>query len=65
MTSALHMPRARREFERLGFTVHPAPTDWEVVDKPFDLLRIVPATDALDGSGRAFKEIVGVVATYF
>jgi uncharacterized SAM-binding protein YcdF (DUF218 family) len=65
VTSALHMSRARREFERLGLTVHPAPTDWEVVDKPFDLLRVVPSTDALDGSSRALKELVGLAATYF
>lgn len=59
VTSALHMPRARRLFDQQGLTVHAAPTDFEVVDMPFDLLRVVPSTDALDGSARAFKELAG------
>lgn len=59
VTSALHMPRARRAFEALGLEVVTAPTDFEVVDKPLDLLRLLPDGEALDGSGRAIKEIVG------
>lgn len=59
VTSALHMPRARAHFERVGLTVHPAPTDFEVVDEPFELERWLPNTRALDGSARAFKELVG------
>ena len=59
VTSALHMPRARAALEREGLQVHPAPTDFEVIDMPWDLLRVVPDADALDGSGRAMKEIVG------
>ena len=59
VTSALHMRRARRAFEAAGFTVHPAPTDYEVIEMPFDVLRIVPDAGALEGSARAFKELVG------
>ena len=59
VTSALHMPRARRLFDRAGLTVHAAPADHEVIDMPFDLLRVVPDADALDGSARAFKELFG------
>lgn len=58
-TSALHMPRARAEFERAGATVTPAPTDFEVIDQPQDLLQWLPSSDALEGSGRAFKELLG------
>lgn len=61
VTSALHMPRARDAFERAGLKITPAPTDFEVIDVPFDLLRIVPDADALQGSARAMKEIVGRV----
>jgi uncharacterized SAM-binding protein YcdF (DUF218 family) len=59
VTSALHMRRARGLFERAGFEVVPAPTDYEVVQRPFRLLDVMPDTEALDGSGRAIKEIVG------
>ena len=59
VTSALHMRRARALFERVGLEVIPAPTDYEVVRMPFRLLDVVPETDALDGSARAMKEIIG------
>jgi uncharacterized SAM-binding protein YcdF (DUF218 family) len=62
VTSALHMPRARANFEREGLVVHPAPTDFEVVDEPFELDRLLPSTRSLDGSARAFKELVGRAA---
>jgi len=54
--------RARALFEREGIRVIPAPTDHEVVDRPFELLDVVPAAEALEGSGRAIKEIVGAWA---
>lgn len=59
VTSALHMPRARQLFDRAGLKVHPAPADHEIIDMPFDLLRVVPDADALEGSARAFKELFG------
>lgn len=59
VTSALHMQRARGLFEREGLSVIPAPTDWEVVTMPFEPERLLPDGDALEGSGRAFKEIIG------
>jgi uncharacterized SAM-binding protein YcdF (DUF218 family) len=62
VTSALHMRRARALFEREGIRVIPAPTDHEVVDRPFRLLDVVPDAEALEGSGRAIKEIVGAWA---
>ena len=58
VTSALHMPRARAAFEAEGLKVHPAPTDFEVIDMPFGINRVLPDTRALDGSYRAFKEVV-------
>ena len=59
VTSALHMQRARALFERQGIRVIPAPTDHEIVDRPLKLLDVVPDAEALEGSGRAIKEIVG------
>jgi uncharacterized SAM-binding protein YcdF (DUF218 family) len=62
VTSALHMRRARGLFERAGLEVIPAPTDYEVVHRPWHVLDVVPDTEALDGSGRAIKEVVGRLA---
>lgn len=59
VTSALHMRRARSLFERQGIRVIPAPTDHEVVNRPFRWLDVIPDAEALEGSGRAIKEIVG------
>ncbi len=59
VTSALHMPRAVREFARAGLAVTPAPTDFEVIDPTQDLLQWLPSADALDGSGRVLKELLG------
>lgn len=64
VTSALHMPRARRAFERAGLRVHPAPTDFEVIDMPFDLLRLVPTAAALQASTRGMKELVGILVAH-
>jgi uncharacterized SAM-binding protein YcdF (DUF218 family) len=62
VTSALHMRRARGLFERAGLQVIPAPTDYEVVHRSWRVLDVVPDTEALDGSARAIKEIVGRLA---
>jgi uncharacterized SAM-binding protein YcdF (DUF218 family) len=56
------MRRARGLFERVGLEVIPAPTDYEVVHRPRHVLDVVPDTEALDGSGRAIKEVVGRLA---
>jgi uncharacterized SAM-binding protein YcdF (DUF218 family) len=59
VTSALHMRRARAQFMQTGLTIHPAPTDFEVVDEPLDLQDFLPSARALDDAGRAMKEVVG------
>lgn len=58
VTSALHMRRAIAIFRAEGFIVIPASTDHEG-HKPPRLQRWIPDTNALDGSGRAMKEIIG------
>ncbi|GHD53949.1 Uncharacterized SAM-binding protein YcdF, DUF218 family [Marinobacter persicus] len=58
VTSALHMPRSVALFEAQGLEVIPAATDHEVRGAPGWRLWL-PHTDALDGSSRAIKEIVG------
>ncbi len=58
VTSAQHMARALALFEAQGLQVSPAPTDHESLHRT-RWLDWVPDTDALDGSARAFKEVVG------
>lgn len=58
VTSALHMRRAVTRFEAEGLAVIPTATDHEVRDR-FTAVDWLPDADALDGAGRAFKEIVG------
>jgi uncharacterized SAM-binding protein YcdF (DUF218 family) len=58
VTSALHMHRAKKLFERQGIAVEPAPTDHEV--RLLSLWqRMLPDANALERSGRAIKELVG------
>lgn len=58
VTSALHMRRAAARFEAEGLVVWPAATDHEARSR-FTAVDWLPSADALDGSGRAIKEIVG------
>jgi uncharacterized SAM-binding protein YcdF (DUF218 family) len=61
VTSALHMRRAVASFEKQGFTVIPAATDYEARTR-FDWTGFLPDASALDGSARAIKEIVGRIS---
>ena len=58
VTSALHMARARAQFESAGLQVVPAATDHIVSEIP-NTLRWLPSAEALDTSGRVIKEWVG------
>lgn len=64
VTSALHMPRAVRLFEAQGVKVIPAATDHEFRTYPF-WRSVLPDAHALDGSGRAFKEALGWLLTFW
>lgn len=57
VTSALHMPRALASFEALGLQVVPAAVDHETIGPP-PMWPWLPDTGSLDGSGRAFKELL-------
>jgi len=60
VTSALHMPRALALFAAQGLQVVPTPTDFEGSQLPPPGIQAwLPDALALDGSGRAMKELVG------
>jgi uncharacterized SAM-binding protein YcdF (DUF218 family) len=59
VTSALHMPRALALFTAQGLQADPAPTDFESHLLPPGVLAWLPDAQALDGSGRPMKELVG------
>ena len=62
VTSACHVRRARFLFERAGFEVTPFPVDYQVSEKSgLTVLRFLPNADALAGSERALREVMGLL----
>lgn len=71
VTSALHMPRSVRLFERQGFTVIPAPADflvsqadWAALTHPDprqQVIQLFPDAEALYYTTLALKEYIGMV----
>jgi uncharacterized SAM-binding protein YcdF (DUF218 family) len=59
VTSAMHMPRALGTFQAVGVDAIPAPTDFEVIPQPTQLLRWLPNAEALQDSTLALKEYLG------
>jgi len=64
VTSALHMPRSVRLYEAQGLKVIPAATDHEFRTYPV-WRSLLPDAQALDGSGRAFKEALAWLLTFW
>ena len=64
VTSAYHMPRARRLFERQGLTVLPFAVDFQAsgawAGHPLrDPLNCLPTAEGLGSSSRALREAIG------
>ncbi len=69
VTSAMHMPRSVRIFERQSLEVIPAPTDYSVTQLGWQrltspslvtwILNLIPNADNLSLTSRALKEIIG------
>ena len=70
VTSARHMPRAVKLFERQGFEVIPAPTDYSVTRASWErlwapdwgaqFLRLFPTVSNLNRTTGALKELLGI-----
>lgn len=70
VTSAMHMPRALRIFQRQGIEAIPAPTNFLITQQELNepnsspqatLLNLVPDADRLQNTTRALKEYIGTV----
>jgi uncharacterized SAM-binding protein YcdF (DUF218 family) len=64
VTSAFHLPRAKRLFERQGLRVLPFPVDFQArgawAGHPMaDPLNWIPSADGLERSSRALREAIG------
>ena len=62
ITSALHMERAKRLFEKQGLQVEAIATDHEATVMPVGALAYLPDAEALSNSAIAMKELAGRVA---
>lgn len=70
VTSALHMPRSVKIFEKQGFKVYPAPTDFLVTESDFsgksswqdNVINFFPNPSRLNHTTSAIKEYLGLWA---
>lgn len=69
VTSAFHMPRSVKIFEKQGFQVIPAPTDFLVTERDFEsndtwqniLINLFPDSQYLHNTNLALKEYLGII----
>jgi uncharacterized SAM-binding protein YcdF (DUF218 family) len=70
VTSAMHMPRSLRIFQRQGIEAIPAPTDFLVTQQELEepnnstqatILSLLPDADRLEMTTRALKEYLGTL----
>lgn len=61
VTTAWHMTRSVQIFESLGIKVIPAPCNYQVEDKPYDLRSFLPRWNVLADSGDGLHEYLGIL----
>ncbi|MGG6296211.1 YdcF family protein [Leptolyngbya sp. AN02str] len=70
VTSAMHMPRSLKIFQKQGIEAIPAPTDFLVAQQDLEevgnsleavLLNLLPDADRMQQTSRALKEYIGLV----
>jgi uncharacterized SAM-binding protein YcdF (DUF218 family) len=60
VTSAFHVPRAARAFERRGFEVWPFPVDFRSPEpEPIRWTQFLPSSGALQNVEMAWREVIG------
>lgn len=62
ITSAFHLPRAVRQFEKINVDITPYPADYHTnVSFRFSFRQLVPSSDALNDLSLALKEYLGLL----
>ena len=62
VTSAYHMPRAQRLFERAGLTVMAYPVDFQVsAGRTLNVIDFLPTAEAFKTTEMAWRETIGRV----
>jgi len=64
VTSATHMNRSIKHFEKEGFVVTPKAADFSYSDKPFNPMSLLPSFGQLSTSLKAIYEYLGLVKFY-
>ena len=64
VTSASHMPRAVRNFKKLGIRVIPAPTDFRIKSGKFWVSDFLPSSENLKISEIALHEFLGLLYSF-
>ncbi len=59
VTSAFHMPRAKRLFSAAGVEVIPYPVDFRANDRRTTILDFLPSANALGGTSHTIREMIG------
>ena len=59
VTSAFHMPRAKKVFQNQNLKIIPYAVDFRSVAKDIDVLDFLPQANAFKASSFYFREIIG------
>ncbi len=59
VTSAFHMPRAKKIFDRVGINSVPYPTDFKSSSGKLDWLAFIPSANGLNTTSKAVREFIG------
>lgn len=64
VTSAFHMPRSVKQFEKVDLHVTPYPTDYQTnAEQHFSINDLIPSPDALYRTSLSIKEFIGILVS--
>ena len=59
VTSAFHMPRAKKVFEAADIKITPFPVDFQNQNRKLTLMDFIPSANSLSGTSHFVREIIG------